>query len=131
MNNKFILPDTFQKPGQPVNKAGHYIPLAVKVFWLFQVAALCLYLLLIPMNHDVAWYLHGAKKMVNGFVLYKDIVDVNPPLIFFVNLPPAWLAELLGVFEVSLLYIYFLLLFFYRFYCAPDSPGICWINKPG
>lgn len=49
-----------------------------------------------PLNGDVAAILLFALRMVRGDALYVDIIDVNPPLIFWLNLAPAWLAELLG-----------------------------------
>jgi hypothetical protein len=45
-----------------------------------------------PMNQDVAAVLSFAERMVAGEVLYADLIDVNPPLIFLLNLPPALLA---------------------------------------
>ena len=44
-----------------------------------------LYLLSIPMNHDVAWLLEASRRWVGGAELYRDIIEINPPLIFFEN----------------------------------------------
>jgi len=49
--------------------------------------------LLPPLDGDVAAILDFAARMVDGEQLYVDLVDVNPPLIFWLNLAPAWLAE--------------------------------------
>src|SRR5271170_4251461 len=49
--------------------------------------------LLPPLNGDVAAILDFAVRMVDGERLYVDLVDVNPPLIFWLNLAPAWIAE--------------------------------------
>ncbi|MDB5369602.1 MAG: hypothetical protein JWP20_1160 [Roseomonas sp.] len=54
-----------------------------------------LFLLLVispPLNQDVAAVLSFAERMVAGEHLYTDLIDVNPPLIFLLNLPPAALA---------------------------------------
>ena len=64
--------------------------------------------LLPPLDGDVAAILDFAVRMVAGERLYVDLVDVNPPLIFWLNLPPAWVAEQLalgpaGVFVVWVL----------------------------
>ncbi|WP_237180637.1 hypothetical protein [Roseomonas haemaphysalidis] len=46
-----------------------------------------------PLNQDVAAVLSFAERMVGGEQLYTDLIDVNPPLVFLLNLPPAWLAS--------------------------------------
>ncbi|MBW8269931.1 hypothetical protein [Caldovatus aquaticus] len=54
-----------------------------------------LYLLVIlapPLNHDVAAVLDFAERWLAGERLYRDLIDVNPPLIFVLNLVPAALA---------------------------------------
>lgn len=49
-----------------------------------------------PINHDVGWYLYAAGAMLDGAKLFRDLIDVNPPIIFWLNLPPAWLARILN-----------------------------------
>jgi hypothetical protein len=44
----------------------------------------------VHLNHDVAWIMHGARWMLDGAQFGRDIIDVNPPLIWFVSLPAAW-----------------------------------------
>ena len=48
-----------------------------------------------PLNHDVGAVLQWAGRMLDGERLYIDISDVNPPLIYWLNLVPAGLAKLL------------------------------------
>ncbi|MBX6373850.1 MAG: hypothetical protein IRZ13_06370 [Acetobacteraceae bacterium] len=53
------------------------------------------YLLVIlapPLNHDVAAVLNFAERWLAGERLYRDLIDVNPPLIFVLNLVPAALG---------------------------------------
>jgi hypothetical protein len=50
-----------------------------------------------PVNHDVAWTLWLAQQVMAGRVLYEDLIEINPPLIIWLNLPVVWLAQLLGV----------------------------------
>ncbi len=38
-----------------------------------------------PMNHDVAAVLDFALRWRNGEVLYRDLIDMNPPLIFLLT----------------------------------------------
>ncbi len=46
-----------------------------------------------PLNHDVAAVLEFAQRWLAGEHLYSELIDVNPPLIFVLNLVPAWLAK--------------------------------------
>ena len=45
-----------------------------------------------PLNHDVAAVLNFAERMLAGERLYADLIDVNPPLVFLLDLPPALIA---------------------------------------
>jgi hypothetical protein len=45
-----------------------------------------------PVNHDAAAVLGFARRWLEGERLYLDLIDVNPPLIFLLNLAPAALA---------------------------------------
>jgi hypothetical protein len=46
-----------------------------------------------PLNHDVAAILNFAERWVGGERLYRDLIDVNPPLIFVLTAIPAALAR--------------------------------------
>ncbi|MDQ1081736.1 hypothetical protein [Pseudoroseomonas cervicalis] len=67
--------------------------------WLLRLAALLPALgflavvLAPPLNPDVAAVLDFASRMRAGEVLYVDLIDINPPLIFLLNWPAAWLAS--------------------------------------
>lgn len=50
-----------------------------------------------PLNHDSAAVLTWAQRMVAGERLYIDLIDVNPPMIFWLNLPPAAVAGWIGL----------------------------------
>jgi hypothetical protein len=56
-----------------------------------------------PINHDVAAVLSFAERWWAGEALYSDLIDVNPPLIFVLNLPPVVIADVLGVDPVAAL----------------------------
>jgi hypothetical protein len=45
-----------------------------------------------PLNHDVAAVLQFSQRWLAGERLYSDLIDVNPPLIFVLNLIPAGIA---------------------------------------
>lgn len=38
-----------------------------------------------PINHDTAWLLDATQRWVSGQRLYVEIIEINPPLIFFEN----------------------------------------------
>jgi hypothetical protein len=50
-------------------------------------------IMLPPLNHDAAAVLDFSRRWLAGERLYIDLVDVNPPLIFILNLVPAALAR--------------------------------------
>ncbi|HMK35399.1 MAG TPA: hypothetical protein VK463_10055 [Desulfomonilaceae bacterium] len=59
-------------------------------------------------NSDCAFYLEGGRKLLEGGRLYLDWFDVNPPLIFYLNLIPAAVsrytsADVVFVFHVLVL----------------------------
>ena len=50
-----------------------------------------------PLNHDVAVILAISDRWLGGERMYVDMIDVNPPLIFMLNLIPAALSRLLSM----------------------------------
>jgi hypothetical protein len=46
-----------------------------------------------PLNHDVAAVLQFSQRWLDGEHLYSDLIDVNPPLIYVLNLIPAAIAK--------------------------------------
>jgi hypothetical protein len=56
-----------------------------------------------PVNHDVAAVLSFSQRWLAGERLYVDLIDVNPPLIYVLNLLPAWLARATGIEAVTAL----------------------------
>lgn len=51
---------------------------------------------------DMAFLLYAAGRVLDGAVLYRDVVEINPPLIVALNLPVVWLARLSGISDVLL-----------------------------
>jgi hypothetical protein len=51
----------------------------------------------LPTNSDVAWLLFSAERILAGATLYVDLVEVNPPLIVWLSVPPVAVAELVDV----------------------------------
>jgi hypothetical protein len=52
--------------------------------------------LVTPASWDVAWRLEIGQRILAGAQLYKDIVEVNPPLWFWAVLPSNFLANMTG-----------------------------------
>ncbi len=52
------------------------------------------------LNHDDAWLLHAAARVLAGDTLYVDVVETNPPLIVWLNFLPLLLARAVGISEV-------------------------------
>jgi hypothetical protein len=53
-----------------------------------------------PPHPDLAFYLYAARRMLGGAVLYRDIVEINPPLIIWLNIPAVLIAEVGGISEI-------------------------------
>jgi hypothetical protein len=76
---------------------------------LWRAAALlpaALFLLVVlspPLNHDVSAVLNFTQRWIAGERLYSELIDVNPPLIFVMNLIPGYLAEFTPLDGVSAL----------------------------
>ena len=51
----------------------------------------------VPLNTDVSWLLVVGERMLDGQHLYRDIVEINPPMAAFAYLPGVALARALGV----------------------------------
>lgn len=57
------------------------------------------YLLLrnIPVSHDVVWQMWTARQLLGGAALYVDILELNPPLWFWIAVPVEWAAQAFGI----------------------------------
>src|SRR4026208_2014279 len=50
-----------------------------------------------PLNSDSAWLLHLAARVAQGDRLYHDLIEINPPLVVWLQLPIVFLSERLGL----------------------------------
>ena len=46
---------------------------------------------------DIAWRYFIAGGILEGKTLYRDVVDLNPPLWFWAAIPSVWIGNVLGV----------------------------------
>jgi hypothetical protein len=51
----------------------------------------------LPLNADAQWILNVAGRMLDGQHLYRDILEINPPLVIWLQIPVVWLARHLGL----------------------------------
>src|SRR5512144_332627 len=51
----------------------------------------------VPLNTDVSWLLVVCERMLDGQHLYRDIIEINPPMAAFAYLPGVALARVLGI----------------------------------
>lgn len=49
------------------------------------------------MHHDVAYYVLAVERWLDGARLYRDLIDVNLPTIYWLMAAPVWLAGRLDV----------------------------------
>lgn len=48
-------------------------------------------------NQDTSWILYASGQWLNGAVLYRDVMELNPPLVFYLMVPAVLLARLTGL----------------------------------
>ncbi len=60
-----------------------------------------------PLNGDAAYLIDAARRMLGGAVLYRDLIDLNPPFAFWLALPVAALgldgAATIAVFRIGVI----------------------------
>ena len=50
---------------------------------------------------DIAFLLYAAGRVLDGATLYVDLVEINPPLIVWLNIPIVVAARELGISEIT------------------------------
>ena len=51
----------------------------------------------VNINNDVAWHLQVAEFILNGKTLYKDIIEINPPLIYYLRTIDVYISSILNL----------------------------------
>jgi hypothetical protein len=75
---------------------------AFAAIWLCSLALA----LISPVSWDVAWRLELADRMLDGQVLYRDMVEVNPPLWFWSALPSTIVGKFTGLSAYTILCLF-------------------------
>ena len=56
------------------------------------------------LNNDTAWFLYVAQGLLNGGELYRDFVEVNPPLAIWLTVPVVMVSRATGLLPIETLY---------------------------
>lgn len=66
---------------------------------LIGLASLCaaLFYSQFSLNHDSSWYLIATARFLDGATLYRDIIEINPPLAFYLTAPAIAASHLFGI----------------------------------
>jgi hypothetical protein len=82
------------------------------------VVAACFYPMF-TLNHDTSWYLIATRMWLNGAKLYQDVMEINPPLAFYLTVVPLRFADLLGISENAAFCLTLI---------AVTAGSLCWIR---
>lgn len=72
----------------------------------FLVVASIVFYSQFSLNHDSSWYLIATRRFLDGAELYRDIVEINPPLAFYLTVPGLTLADTFDVSPANGFFIY-------------------------
>src|SRR6185437_7942529 len=53
------------------------------------------------LHHDPSFLLVATRRWLDGATLYRDIVEINPPLIFYLTAPAVLISNLLRVSDAT------------------------------
>lgn len=90
---------------------------SLKPYWLTAISILgflVVRVFLLPsniINPDCSMFLSAGQQVLAGARPYIDFVELNPPLIFYINVIPSLFAKVSGLSAETSLYIFTLLLF--------------------
>jgi hypothetical protein len=74
--------------------------------WAAVLAAIPV-LILVPIGHDQIWQVWIGRQLLHGASLYRDIVEVNPPLWFWMAAPLAAIGEIFGLQSRTVVVVFF------------------------
>jgi hypothetical protein len=84
-------------PGRPAHTEGQRLATVLKLLLLVLPAIWMAGYLFPPINHDAASILDVCKRWLNGETLYRDIIDVQAPLVFVLYAVPELLSRVSGI----------------------------------
>jgi hypothetical protein len=74
--------------------------------WAAVLAAIPV-LFLVPIGHDQIWQVWVGRQLLHGAWLYRDIIEVNPPLWFWIGVPLAAIGEIFGLQSRTVVVVFF------------------------
>lgn len=66
----------------------------------------------IQITHDGAWQMWIGRQLLHGADLYTDIIEINPPLWFWLAEPLAAISRAVGAYSLSTLVAFFIICIF-------------------
>ena len=70
------------------------------------------------LTHDAAWQMWIARQIVHGADLYTDVLEINPPLWFWLATPISGLGEITSINSLHILLVVFLLVIMTSIYLS-------------
>lgn len=83
--------------GYVPNRRGRIATAALRLGTATVVTVMSAIVVLAPLNTDAAFCLVVARRLLGGERLYVDVIETNPPLIFWMYKVPAYLNQYLGL----------------------------------
>lgn len=107
------------------------LPLLSRHYWLWAnilfALGLLTYLLTIPLTHDVSWQFWLARQMAGGTPLYGHLMEINPPLWFWM----AYAVEAAGkLLSIAPLKVYVFLIVIWAMLSTMVFVSLAQITKP-
>lgn len=82
-------------------------------WWIAVVIIFCIALYVqanIFLSWDVGWHLLDTQRLLHGGNYFKDFFDINPPMIFYLLIPPVFFHQLTGWDSVVIFRVYIFLI---------------------
>lgn len=76
-------------------------------------------LFLVPVTHDAIWQVWIGRQLLHGAHLYTDIIEINPPLWFWLAVPLAGIGEIFGISAQNLAVGFFVVAIAISLYLTP------------
>lgn len=84
-----------------------------KIYWLIFSLFLIMIILALyftSIHFDCAFYLDEAERILNGNILYVDMLEFNPPIAAYFSIPPVWIALYFNVSAAAIFISYVILI---------------------
>ncbi|KAB7613509.1 hypothetical protein F9L33_13035 [Amylibacter sp. SFDW26] len=62
------------------------------------------------LNHDTSWYLISTGWWLEGVRIYDEILELNPPLAYYLTVPPVYVSQVFNWNAVTVMKVYVLVI---------------------